>query len=378
MKRLAQLMALVPLLFGCGGPGEPPGHAGTRAPTTTTTGRATPFIVVDNARVTLDGVKVADARSVEGGGRLTRLDELFSQLKERREAWKREHPGASPPAEQWLDARAAGSVSAMSALMTAAFAGYRNVHFKTDSGWVEGQYDLPGPPSDGKIHARVAVQLGADEVGLVWQSDRPCDGVPENQRLPRPRMGDSLDGTCAKLGEPCIDATRIAFGSRVPFADVVATLGAIRRHAGAGFTFVLTRMDEDPMTKVPERVCGRPIPRSVVNGRLPPEEIQKIVRAGFPRLRACYEQGLARDPKLAGKVIVKMVINREGRVENASLVESPEQNVELPPGFGLRGGTKNEPQVTTLHNNQVTSCMLDGFRGLAFPKPEGGIVRRRP
>jgi len=42
-----------------------------------------------------------------------------------------------------------------------------------------------------------------------------------------------------------------------------------------------------------------------VNGRLPPEVIQRIVRQNFGRFRNCYESSLRTNPSLTGRVAVK-------------------------------------------------------------------------
>jgi len=55
-----------------------------------------------------------------------------------------------------------------------------------------------------------------------------------------------------------------------------------------------------------------------VNGRLPPEVIQRIVRQNFGRFRLCYENGLRTNPNLQGRVAVKFVIDRAGSVSTAS------------------------------------------------------------
>ena len=64
----------------------------------------------------------------------------------------------------------------------------------------------------------------------------------------------------------------------------------------------------------------------------------------------CYEQGLSRNAALAGRVAIRFVIGRDGSVSNVSLGDS------------------------TLTDAAVTSCALGAFYGLAFPKPESGIV----
>jgi hypothetical protein len=87
-----------------------------------------------------------------------------------------------------------------------------------------------------------------------------------------------------------------------------------------------------------------------VSGRLPPEVIQRIARQAFGRFRACYEAGLKRTPSLAGRVSVRFVIGRDGKVANAG-----------------NGGSD-------LPDSAVVSCVVREFGGLSFPEPEGGIV----
>jgi hypothetical protein len=88
-----------------------------------------------------------------------------------------------------------------------------------------------------------------------------------------------------------------------------------------------------------------------IQGRLPPDVIKRIVRANYPRFRACYESGLKRDPGLKGTVSVMFIIDTSGAVESASSA----------------GGT--------LTDGTVTSCVVGVYRTLSFPEPEGGKVR---
>jgi hypothetical protein len=90
---------------------------------------------------------------------------------------------------------------------------------------------------------------------------------------------------------------------------------------------------------------------TTVNGRLPPEVIQRIVRQNFGRFRLCYEQGLLKDPKLAGTVATKFVIDAQGAVSTSSREAS-----------------------TTMTDATVVSCINRAFSNLSFPQPEGGIV----
>lgn len=84
--------------------------------------------------------------------------------------------------------------------------------------------------------------------------------------------------------------------------------------------------------------------------RIPPAEIQRVVRAHFDSFRKCYEDGLRVNPNLEGKVSVRFVIDREGYVASA-----------------IDGGS-------TMPDPKVVDCVVRGYTSLVFPKPDGGIV----
>jgi hypothetical protein len=87
-----------------------------------------------------------------------------------------------------------------------------------------------------------------------------------------------------------------------------------------------------------------------VNGRLPPEVIQRIIRSQYGKFRACYEDGLRRDPNLQGKVSVRFVIGVDGTVTNV-----------------INGGSD-------LPDPLVIQCIIRAYKDFCFPQPEGGIV----
>lgn len=90
--------------------------------------------------------------------------------------------------------------------------------------------------------------------------------------------------------------------------------------------------------------------QTTVSGRLPPEVIQRIVRQNYGRFRMCYEQGLARNPNLEGRITVRFIIGRDGSVSNVT-----------------KGGSD-------LPDPGVANCIVNAYYGLSFPEPEGGIV----
>jgi hypothetical protein len=87
----------------------------------------------------------------------------------------------------------------------------------------------------------------------------------------------------------------------------------------------------------------------IVAGRLPPEVITRVVRQKQGSLQGCYDAGRSRDPKLAGTVNVKFVIDRTGAVSSS------------------------QPE-SSLPDRQVAVCIAKAFKDLSFPEPEGGIV----
>lgn len=89
---------------------------------------------------------------------------------------------------------------------------------------------------------------------------------------------------------------------------------------------------------------------AVVNGRIPPEVIQRIVQQNHGRFRVCYQEGLGRNPGLEGRVRVRFVIDPDGSVVNL------------------------ENYGTDLPDPQVLICVLRVFERMTFPEPEGGIV----
>jgi hypothetical protein len=90
---------------------------------------------------------------------------------------------------------------------------------------------------------------------------------------------------------------------------------------------------------------------ATINGRLPPEVIQRIVRQNFGRFRLCFENGLTKNPNLQGRVTVKFIIDRAGAVSQAA-----------------DGGSE-------LPDAAVVQCVVRGFSNLSFPAPEGGLVQ---
>lgn len=89
---------------------------------------------------------------------------------------------------------------------------------------------------------------------------------------------------------------------------------------------------------------------TAIQGSLPREVIQRIVRRHLARFRYCYERGLLNDPKLQGRVIGRFVIAKDGSVS------SVQTSGDLP-------------------DDAVRECVRLVFAKLSFPAPDPtGIV----
>jgi hypothetical protein len=94
--------------------------------------------------------------------------------------------------------------------------------------------------------------------------------------------------------------------------------------------------------------ASHPVP---AQGTIPQRDIQDVVRSVFDHYRACYQDGLGRNPRLQGRVTIYFVIATDGSVAQV------------------------EDRGSDLPDRGVIACIADNFRLLRFPKPNGGIVR---
>jgi tetratricopeptide (TPR) repeat protein len=99
------------------------------------------------------------------------------------------------------------------------------------------------------------------------------------------------------------------------------------------------------------RIAGSHVSRPVsirmaetqVNGRVPPEVIQRIVRQSWGRFRGCYLEGYLRNARLRGRIATKIVIMPDGNV------------------------ARTEDAGSDLPDPRVVKCVVDAFRELSFP-----------
>lgn len=118
------------------------------------------------------------------------------------------------------------------------------------------------------------------------------------------------------------------------------------------YPFVLRTDDDAPATDVPPLV---PLPKTDVEvsdeddtGGISKKVIRRIVRAHINEVRYCYNEGLTRDPELAGRIVVGFTIGADGNVVESKTAE------------------------TTLEDSSVDTCIANAVGRWKFPKTKTG------
>lgn len=104
--------------------------------------------------------------------------------------------------------------------------------------------------------------------------------------------------------------------------------------------------------------------------------VREVVRAHYAGLGTCYQQGLERDPKLAGTVAVHLTVDGQGRVVDASAPEASKKS--KPPRrrrwHKRRRGRHPLPPEPRITDAEVVGCLLDKMRALQFPPSKRGLT----
>lgn len=87
-----------------------------------------------------------------------------------------------------------------------------------------------------------------------------------------------------------------------------------------------------------------------VSGLLSPEAIRRVVLRNLGQVSHCHEQGLAQNPNLEGRVVIRFIIGGNGTVMGSQVQES---TVGIP---------------------SVAQCIANAVRRWQFPSPEGGGI----
>ncbi len=88
----------------------------------------------------------------------------------------------------------------------------------------------------------------------------------------------------------------------------------------------------------------------IILGALDRSLIDAVIKRHMNQIRYCYQRELTKKPNLAGKVVIKFVIAKDGSVSSASKKSS------------------------TMNNGAVEQCIVGRFMRMKFPEPKGGGI----
>lgn len=226
------------------------------------------------------------------------------------------------------------------------------------------RFGVAGPKDNQDAHiARSAALREAAEFGMIGLLNTGAGGDPNAPTAAWGRDDSLGNDPISARGNMWGDSIGEAFGAGgLGLSGIgeggggrgegigLGSIGTIGHGAGTGtgqgFGNGHGRLSGTHNAKPPQVRMGA----TTVNGRLPPEVIQRIVRQNYGRFRLCYENGLRNNPNLRGRVAVRFVIGRDGAVSNVG-----------------NGGSD-------LPDGNVVQCVIRAYYGLSFPVPEGGIV----
>lgn len=223
-----------------------------------------------------------------------------------------------------------------------------------------GRWGVKGNADEVRLASRAAMIADAQDFGMIGLLPSLGGGDPDAPTVPWGGLtSEGMDPLSARgnmWGDQIGDSYGVnglgltglgEGGGGLGFGIGITDIGTYGHGTGkmGGFGRSGGRMQRDHKTASPIMRTSTPS----VSGRIPPEVIQRIVRQNYGRFRACYESALRGNPSLQGRVSVRFVIGRDGRISNVGA-----------------GGD--------IPDAGVVSCVSRAFYGLSFPQPEGGIV----
>ncbi len=175
---------------------------------------------------------------------------------------------------------------------------------------------------------RLATLRPSDRFGIIGHLTE-ADGAPRKPAAPkgdRKKIWGNDDGMLAQIG----------------------TLSSPPGVFDASSHRSYRAMKRDGMVsgRLPKITTGRVL----VEGKLPREIVQRIVRQRHAQLRRCYATGLKDKATLKGRIAIRFTIDAAGTIVKPSL------------------------EASTLADKNVETCIVRTFASMKFPDPEKGNV----
>lgn len=296
-------------------------------------------VVIDEKGVTLGGERIADPPA----DAVKKIDPLFSKLKDQREAWKTAHPdGKFDGALHITLGPNVSCQAALGAYMTAAFAGYPNIHLQQGDIAIDTRAAVPRPPDpglvlEGKLPQKAWVTIGAN--GDAEVCPERCTGAFDV--VPLADLAATVKEMCGD-GAHCPAALHLNCPAGVPMSKLMPVIQATNKlnpdkmelgSVGAclpddgpfGRNDVLGGLFGEPSaTQAPS--APPPLPKGkapkgqiregavTITGPLTEDEVKAATKPLLPDMQACHLTALLNNPNLQGRVIAKLQIGKKGAV----------------------------------------------------------------
>ncbi|MBP5201430.1 AgmX/PglI C-terminal domain-containing protein [bacterium] len=111
--------------------------------------------------------------------------------------------------------------------------------------------------------------------------------------------------------------------------------------------------EKKPVAREEKAVLDRPMPevkRAPNEANIDSAGVTKVINVSRAAIKRCYDKALISNPQLNGKMSIKIVINKEGRVDRTEIVDD------------------------SLHDAEVAKCVKGVIGRLRFPKPADGTA----
>lgn len=295
-------------------------------------------VLVDDTGISLDGKRLGDVPADVQ----KKADPLWDTLKNSREAWKAAHPSEKFPGVLTIELGPNITCrTAMSVFTTAAFVGYPNLTLKQGAVTIQVPAAIPKPPFADPVQF-----LESREGFAVFQPDGNvefkllrCGGAYDV--VPAASLAATVKEWCGANAD-CLGAFRFRCDAGMPMSKVLPALEALRKGSakmelgpageckeGEGaFT-----NPEDPWGVLPPPPAAsaaapvpgkKPLPSKVREGAvsaaggITADEAREVMKPKLADLKACYDDGLSRNPNLQGRVTLRLAIGKKGALMSVS------------------------------------------------------------
>lgn len=194
-------------------------------------------------------------------------------------------------------------------------------------------------------HPIVAAPIDAGDARALAIARVSCGAHREFKRC----HNESLNPTGSITFELAVDngkatATRTDGLDDANLTDCLQKVFATRAYQGSGKLAYRISFE-------PGRKAGSNEGLAVVAGRLPPEVIQRVLRAHSSKARHCYQTALASQPTLTGSLKLELVIGTTGDVTSAKITDG------------------------SITDATMRACLVGVYKAVVFPAPDGGEVK---